>query len=77
MNSSDDTPSILLSDPREIVFDKIQTHAFSGGQTSLKEHREQGGDPEIDVSYQFLYYFFEENDKRMERLAREYRDRSL
>jgi tryptophanyl-tRNA synthetase len=77
MSSSDDAPSILLSDDRETVFDKIQTHAYSGGQTSLEEHREQGGNPEVDVPYQFLYYFFEESDERMERLAREYRNGSL
>ncbi|WP_410764518.1 tryptophan--tRNA ligase [Haloferax sp. DFSO60] len=77
MSSSADAPSILLSDDRETVFEKIRTHAFSGGQTSLDAHREQGGNPEIDVSYLFLYYFFEESDERVERLAREYRDGEL
>lgn len=77
MSSSDDTPSILLSDDRETVADKIHTHAYSGGQTSLQGHREQGGNPDVDVSYQFLYYFFEESDERVERLAREYRNGSL
>lgn len=77
MSSSDDAPSILLSDDRESVFDKIRTHAYSGGQMSLEEHREQGGNPEVDVSYQFLYYFFEEDDKRVEQLAHEYREGKL
>lgn len=77
MSSSDDTPSILLSDDRETVFNKIRTHAYSGGQSSIETHREQGGNPDIDVSYQFLYYFFEENDEHLEQLAREYREGSL
>lgn len=77
MSSSDDAPSILLSDDRDTVFNKIRTYAYSGGQTSLEEHREQGGNPKVDVSYQFLYYFFEESDERMEQLAREYRNGSL
>jgi tryptophanyl-tRNA synthetase len=77
MSSSDDAPSILLSDDRGTVFDKIRTHAYSGGQTSLEEHREQGGNPEVDVSYQFLYYFFEESDEQVERLAHEYQQGSL
>ncbi|ELZ98075.1 tryptophanyl-tRNA ligase [Haloferax mucosum ATCC BAA-1512] len=77
MSSSDDVPSILLSDDRETVFDKIRTHAYSGGQTSLEEHRKKGGNPEVDVSYQFLYYFFEESDEQVERLAREYQQGSL
>lgn len=77
MSSSDDAPSILLSDDREAVFEKIRTHAYSGGQTSIDAHRKRGGNPEIDISYQFLYYFFEESDERVERLARGYRDGRL
>jgi tryptophanyl-tRNA synthetase len=76
-SSSDEAPSIFLSDDRETVFDKIRTYAYSGGQSSVEEHREKGGDPDVDVSYQLLYYFFEESDDRLERLAREYRDGSL
>lgn len=77
MSSSDDAPGILLTDDRETVHEKIQTHAYSGGQTSLDEHREKGGNPDVDVSYLLLYYFFEDDDKRVERLAREYREGSL
>lgn len=77
MSSSDDAPSIRLSDDRETVFDTIHTHAYSGGRSSIEAHRKRGGIPEIDVSYQFLYYFFEGSDERMERLAREYREGSL
>lgn len=77
MSSSDDAPSILLSDDRETVREKILTHAYSGGQTSIREHREQGGDPEVDVSYLLLYYFFEDDGSEVERLAREYREGSL
>jgi tryptophanyl-tRNA synthetase len=77
MSSSDDAPSILLSDDRETVVEKIRTHAYSGGQASVEAHRERGGDPAVDVPYQFLSYFFEENDERLERLAREYRNGTL
>ncbi|KYH24250.1 tryptophan--tRNA ligase [Halalkalicoccus paucihalophilus] len=77
MSSSSDTPSILLSDDRETVREKVRTYAYSGGQSSVEAHREHGGNPEVDVSYQFLYYFFEESDERVEQLAREYRDGAL
>jgi tryptophanyl-tRNA synthetase len=77
MSSSDDAPSILLSDDRETVFEKIRTHAYSGGRPSVEEHRARGGNPDVDVSYLLLYYFFEESDERVERLAREYRSGSL
>lgn len=77
MSSSDDAPSIYLSDDRETVFEKIRTDAYTGGQTSAEKHRELGGNPDVDVPYQLLYYFFEESDRRVERLAREYREGSL
>lgn len=77
MSSSDDAPSILLSDDRETVFEKIRTHAYSGGQTSIDEHRAKGGNPEVDVPFLFLYYFFEERDERIEQLAAAYREGSL
>jgi tryptophanyl-tRNA synthetase len=77
MSSSDDTPGILLSDERETVIEKMRTHAYSGGQSSVAQHREQGGNPEVDVSYLFLYYFFEDSDERVAELAREYREGTL
>lgn len=77
MSSSDDAPSILLSDDRETITDKIRTHAYSGGRTSIEEHRAKGGNPEIDVPFQLLYYFFEESDERVEQLADEYREGPL
>ncbi|MFC7059301.1 tryptophan--tRNA ligase [Halovenus salina] len=77
MSASDDAPNILLTDDRETIREKILTHAYSGGQSSVDDHREQGGDPEVDVSYLLLYYFFEDDDTEVERLAREYREGSL
>ncbi|WP_439028276.1 tryptophan--tRNA ligase [Haloarchaeobius sp. DT45] len=73
MSSSADVPSITLDDDHDTVRDTVLTHAFSGGRTSLEEHREHGGDPTIDVSFQLLRFFFEPDDDEVERLAREYR----
>ncbi len=77
MSSSDDAPGILLSDDRATVREKVLTHAYSGGQTSIEQHRKEGGNPEVDVSYLLLYYFFEDDDAEVDRLAREYREGSL
>ena len=57
MSISANPYSILLTDDRETVFEKIRTYAYSGGQSSVEAHRKHGGNPEGDVSYQFLYYF--------------------
>jgi tryptophanyl-tRNA synthetase len=77
MSTSDDAPSILLSDDRETVLEKIRSHAYSGGQPSIEAHRAQGGDPEVDVPYLLLYYFFEESDERVAELAEQYREGAL
>ena len=77
MSSSGDAPSILLSDDRTTVIEKIQRYAFSGGRSSVKAHRAEGGRPEIDVAYQLLYAYFEDDDDRIDELADRYRDGRL
>ncbi|EMA42442.1 tryptophan--tRNA ligase [Halococcus saccharolyticus] len=72
MSSSDDTPTIHLTDDRETVHEKLG-QAYSGGRTDREAHREHGGEPEVDVAYQLLRVFFEPDDDAIERLAREYR----
>lgn len=42
---------------------KITTYAFSGGKETVEEHRLKGGDPDVDVSYQYLRYFMEDDDE--------------
>ena len=77
MSSSDEAPAIHLTDDRETVKDKIQTYAYSGGKSSVEVHREHGGDPEVDVAYQLLAFFFEHDDATLNRLADEYRSGDL
>jgi len=77
MSSFDDVPAIELTDDRETVTEKIQQYAYSGGQSSVDAHRESGGDPDVDVAYQLLYYFFEPDDQVVKQLAEEYRSGEL
>lgn len=51
--------SLFLSDSDDIITKKIRTHAFSGGggDGTLKAHKLYGGNPDIDISYQYLTYF--------------------
>lgn len=73
MSSSGDAPSIELTDDAETVAETIRTHAYTGGQPTLEQHRERGGDPAVDVPFQYLRFFFESDDDELDRLARRYR----
>lgn len=72
MSSSDNSPTIYMTDNEKDIRKKIMTHAFSGGQETLEKHRAIGGDLEVDVAYQYLCYFLHD-DKRLEEIARAYR----
>jgi len=64
---------IFLSDTPEIVKNKINKYAFSGGQATLEEHRKKGGNPDIDVSFQYLKIFFEEDDAKLMQIEKKYK----
>ncbi|MEY7849275.1 tryptophan--tRNA ligase [Natrarchaeobius sp. A-rgal3] len=77
MSSSGDAPSIELTDDPDTVAETIREHAYTGGRASLEAHRERGGDPTVDVPFQYLRFFFEEDDDELERLAAAYREGDL
>ncbi len=77
MSSSEAHHAILLSDTPEIVEEKVKKHAFSGGRTTLAEHRKLGGNPDVDVSFQWLQTLFEEDDKNVKKLYEDYRKGTL
>jgi len=62
---------IFLSDDQKTVKKKIGK-AFSGGQATTEEHRAKGGNTEVDVSFQYLKTFFEEDDKKLEEIKTKY-----
>ena len=73
MSSSKPETAIYLNDDDKTVQSKIYRHAFSGGKASAEEHRKLGGNPDVDVPFQWLYMFFEPNDKRIEEIRSEYK----
>jgi len=77
MSTSDKDSTIWTTDSPEQVKQKIMKHAFSGGQASIEEHRKKGGNPDIDVAYQWLYYFFEPDDKKLKQLHDDYKSGKL
>lgn len=68
MSSSSNNVAIELNDSPEEVEAKILENAISGGKKHREKHREEGGDPENDISYSLLYYFFEEKEERIRKL---------
>lgn len=77
MSSSIPESYVALTDAPEIVEKKIKKHAFSGGRDTLEEHRRLGGNPDIDVSFQWLRMFFEQDDKRLENVYHDYKSGKL
>ncbi len=73
MSSSDDTSFIALTDSEKEVENKIKKYAFSGGRDTLEEHRKLGGNPDVDVSFQYLKFLFEEDDKKLAKIYEEYK----
>lgn len=72
MSSSDPTSHIGLSDDPALVKKKVNKYAFSGGQATVEEHRKLGGNPDIDVSYQWLT-FLEEDDNKLKTIYDDYK----
>ncbi|ESO90165.1 hypothetical protein LOTGIDRAFT_124007 [Lottia gigantea] len=71
MSSSEPTSSIFLTDSQKDIKDKINKYAYSGGQATVEEHKEKGGDCEVDVSYQYLRFFMDD-DAKLEQLRKDY-----
>jgi tryptophanyl-tRNA synthetase len=63
MSSSDPNSSILLTDTPADVKRKINKYAFSGGGATVEEHKKNGANLDIDVAYQYLRFFLEDDDK--------------
>jgi len=71
MSGSAPTTSIFLTDTNKQIKTKINKYAFSGGQTTEEEHRAKGGDCSVDVSYKYLTFFLED-DERLEQIRKDY-----
>ena len=72
MSSSKPKTTLFLRDDLATVEKKIK-RAFSGGQATVEEHRRLGGNPDIDVAYRYMMYFFEDDDAYLESINADYR----
>lgn len=50
---------------------QINKYAFSGGQATVEEHREKGGNCDVDIAYQYLTFLLED-DEKLEQVRKDY-----
>jgi tryptophanyl-tRNA synthetase len=68
MSASDPNTAIYMSDTPNQIKNKINKHGFSGGRETEELHRKYGGNPDVDVAFQYLS-FFEEDDEKLAQIA--------
>ncbi len=73
MSASEESGTVYTTDTPETVKKKINKYAFSGGQPDVEQHRKLGGNPDIDVSYQYLRIFFEPDDVKLKKIYDDYK----
>ncbi|XP_045186372.1 tryptophan--tRNA ligase, cytoplasmic-like [Mercenaria mercenaria] len=71
MSASDPNSSIFLTDTDKQIKNKVNKYAFSGGGATVEEHKEKGGNCDVDVSYQYLTFFLED-DERLAKIKKDY-----
>lgn len=76
MSGSKPETCIYLTENPDVAEKKIMK-AFSGGGRTLEEHRKKGGNPNMDVACQYLYFMFEENDKKIKQIFNDFRSGNL
>ncbi|KAG7883183.1 hypothetical protein KL905_001884 [Ogataea polymorpha] len=76
MSASDENSAIFMTDTPKQIQKKVNKYAFSGGKVSVEEHRKYGGNPDVDVAYQYLSYF-NENEELLTKVAEQYRSGEL
>lgn len=63
MSSSLAESAIFLDDTPKKIKTKVNKYAFSGGRETVEEHRRLGGDVDVDISYRYLTFFLDDDEK--------------
>lgn len=71
MSASNPNSAIFMTDTPNMIKNKINKHAFSGGGETKEDHERYGGNTEIDVPYNYLKFFLEDDDE-LEQIRVEY-----
>lgn len=73
MSASAANSAVYTTDTTPQIRKKINRYAYSGGRDSVEEHRRLGGNPDVDVPYQYLRMFFEPDDTQLDHIHDQYR----
>jgi tryptophanyl-tRNA synthetase len=67
-SSNNTTATLFLTDNESVLAEKIHKYSFSGGggNGTLEDHKKFGGNPEVDIAYQYLKYFEDSDEKLQE-----------
>jgi tryptophanyl-tRNA synthetase len=76
MSASQPETAVFTIDPPEVAEKKIMG-AYTGGQPTVREQREKGGDPTICSIYAYYFYLFEEDDANLVELENSCRSGAL
>lgn len=71
MSGSLTNTAVYVTDTPKQIKDKINKHAFSGGQETLELQRELGANVDADVSCEWLSFFLED-DERLAQIKKDY-----
>lgn len=71
MSGSEMNGAVYITDTAKVIKDRINKHAFSGGQETKELQQKYGANLDVDVSYEWLTFFMEDDD-RLGEIARKY-----
>jgi len=63
MSSSDPNSAIFVTDTADMIKKKVNKYAFSGGQQLAEDQRRLGANLDVDVPYQWLTFFLEDDEE--------------
>ena len=72
MSASEEYSAIYVTDSDKEVERKLRK-AFSGGKDTIGEHRKHGGNPDVDVCFQYLSLLLEPDAKKLKKIHDDYK----
>ena len=76
MSSSKAAATLFLTDDRETLVKKVLTLCQSGADPDPEIHKQKGGNCDMDMAYQYLRYF-EEDDAKLEEIKKNFTEGKL